>query len=46
MLGVIARYINFVHKKKVVVVVPSEVLAAVQQEKYAPWASKIGDHLF
>jgi hypothetical protein len=30
----------------VVVVVPNEVLAATQQRKYSPWASKIGDDLF
>ena len=46
MLGVMARYIGLVHKVKVVVVVPNEVLAAVQQDKYAPWSSKIGDDLF
>ena len=29
-----------------VVVVPNEVLAAIQQQKYSPWSSKIGDDLF
>jgi superfamily II DNA or RNA helicase len=43
MFGLMARYINK-HLKdelggKVVVVVPTEVLAAIQQYKYSPWAS-------
>jgi len=29
----------------VVVVVPNEVLAAIQQDKYCPWASKTSDDL-
>ena len=50
MFGLMARYINLNlnlnlnNNKKVVVVVPNETLAAKQQEKYSPWASKdIGD---
>ncbi len=46
MFGLLARYLNIHHKMKVVVVVPNEVLAAIQQQKYSPWASKIGDDLF
>jgi len=46
MLGLMARYLNLIHNKKVVVVVPNEVLAAIQQDKYSPWSSKIGDDLF
>jgi hypothetical protein len=46
MLGLMARYLNLFHNKKVTVVVPNEVLAAIQQQKYAPWASKVGDDLF
>jgi len=46
MLGLMARYLNLIHGKKVIVVVPNEVLAAIQQDKYSPWASKVGDHLF
>jgi len=30
MLGIMARYINLVHNKKVAVVVPNEVLASIQ----------------
>jgi hypothetical protein len=38
-----ATYLNLTKRKKVVVVVPNEVLAAIQ-EKYAPLSSKdIGD---
>jgi superfamily II DNA or RNA helicase len=40
MLGMMARYINLFQKAKVVVVVPNGVLAAIQQQKYAPRASK------
>jgi Rad3-related DNA helicase len=29
MLGLMARYLNLIHNKKVVVVVPNEVLAAI-----------------
>ena len=46
MLGLMARYINLVHNKKVIVVVPNQVLAAIQQDKYCPWSSKVGDDLF
>jgi superfamily II DNA or RNA helicase len=50
MFGLLARYIN-THLRdelgsKVVVVVPNEVLVAIQQYKYSPWASKVGDELF
>lgn len=31
MLGLMARYLNLMHEIKVAVVVPNEVLAAVQQ---------------
>jgi hypothetical protein len=46
MFGLMARYFNIIFNLKVVVVVPNGVLAAVQQLKYSPWASKIGDDLF
>jgi superfamily II DNA or RNA helicase len=45
-LGLMARYLNIIFGIKVAVVVPNEVLAAIQQSKYSPWASKIGDALF
>ena len=41
-----ARYLNLTTGKKVAVVVPNEVLAAIQQQKYSPWANKVGDGLF
>jgi len=31
MFGLLARYLNYFHNKKMVVVVPNEVLAAIQQ---------------
>jgi superfamily II DNA or RNA helicase len=40
MLGMMAQYLLIHSQSKVVVVVPNEVLAAIQQQKYAPWASK------
>jgi hypothetical protein len=46
MFGLMARYLNLFYNRKVAVVVPNEVLAAIQQQKYSPWASKIGDDLF
>ena len=46
MFGLMSRYFNLIHGKKAVVAVPNEVLAATQQQKYAPWASKIGNDLF
>ena len=46
MFGLMARYLNLILGFKIAVVVPNEVLAASQQQKYAPWASKIGDDLF
>lgn len=46
MFGLMARYLNLFYGKKVAVVVPNEVLVAIQQQKYSPWASKIGDNLF
>lgn len=46
MLGMMAQYLNLIHNKKVAVVVPNKVLAAVQQQKYGPQASKVGDHLY
>lgn len=45
MFGLLARYYNL-KGKKVAVVVPNEVLAAIQQDKYCPWASKVADDLF
>jgi len=30
MLGLMARYLNLIHNKKVAIVVPNEVLAAIQ----------------
>jgi superfamily II DNA or RNA helicase len=46
MFGLMSCYLNKFHNKKMAVVVPSEVLAAIQQRKYSPGASKIGDELF
>lgn len=46
MFGLIARYFNILFDLKVVVVVPNETLAAIQQSKYSPWFSKAGDDLF
>ena len=46
MFGLMARYLNIIFNQKVVVVVPNEVLAAIQQYKYSPWSSKVGDALF
>ena len=46
MFGLLARYLNLLHHKKMVVVVPNEALAATQQQRYSPWSSKIGDDLF
>ena len=46
MLGLMARYLNLICGLKVAVVVPNDVLAAVQQNKYAPWASRVSDDLF
>jgi hypothetical protein len=45
MLGLMARYLNIMHGNKVVVVVPNEVLAVIQQQKYSPWSSKVGENL-
>lgn len=46
MFGLMARYLNLMQGVKVAVVVPNEVLAAIQQDKYCPWASRIQDNLF
>ncbi len=46
MFGLMARHVNLERGVKVVVVVPNEVLAAVQQDKYCPLASRISDNLF
>jgi superfamily II DNA or RNA helicase len=46
MFGLAARYTNSKRGVKVVVVVPNEVLAAIQQDKYCPWASKVLDDLY
>jgi hypothetical protein len=35
MFGLMARYVNVIHGNKAAVSVPNEVLAAVQQQKYA-----------
>ena len=40
MFGLMARYLNTTQGVKVTVVVPNEVLAAIQQDKYCPWASR------
>jgi hypothetical protein len=45
MFGLLARYFNLLGKK-VAVIVPNEVLAAIQQDMYSPWASKAHDDLF
>jgi superfamily II DNA or RNA helicase len=45
MFGLMAQYLNQTYNTKVVVVVPNETLAAVQQKKYCPTASKVGDNL-
>ena len=46
MLGLMACYLNRICDLKVAVVVPNDVLAAVQQDKYAPWASRASDDIF
>ena len=46
MFGLMARYTNSRRGVKVVVVVPNKVLAAIQQGKYCPWASKVSDDLY
>jgi hypothetical protein len=46
MFGLLAHYLNSQLSRKVVVVVPNEVLAAVQQAKYCPWASKVSSDLY
>jgi superfamily II DNA or RNA helicase len=46
MFGLMARHVNLERGVKVVVVVPNEVLAAIQQDKYCPWASRVSDNLF
>ena len=46
MFGLMARCTNLRRGAKVVVVVPNEVLAAIQQDKYCPWASRVSDNLF
>jgi superfamily II DNA or RNA helicase len=46
MFGLMARHVNLERGVKVVVVVPNEVLAAIQQDKYCPWASRVSDDLF
>lgn len=43
--GLMACYIKDFLDMKVVVIVPTESLAAYQQKHYAPWASVIGDDL-
>jgi superfamily II DNA or RNA helicase len=46
MFGLMARWLNLTMKKKVAVVVPNEVLAAIQSLKYSPWAAKDITELF
>jgi hypothetical protein len=46
MFGLMSNYINEVYNTKVAVIVPNEVLAAIQQDKYAPWASRCHDDLW
>ena len=41
-----ARYLSLTQGVKVVVVVPNEVLAAIQQDKYCPKACRVSDNLF
>jgi hypothetical protein len=45
MFGLLTRYFNLLGTK-VAVVVPNEVLAAIQQDMFSPWASKANDDLF
>jgi hypothetical protein len=46
MIGILAEYFNNEGSTKVAAVIPNEVLAAIQQEKYAPWASRCHDDLW
>jgi superfamily II DNA or RNA helicase len=46
MFGLIAKWLHGQKGAKVAVVVPNEVLATIQQDKYAPWASKVHDYLW
>jgi hypothetical protein len=46
MIGILAQYFNNEGNTKVAVVIPNEVLAALQQDKYAPWASRTHDDLW
>lgn len=46
MFGLLARYLNLTKEAKIVVVVPNECLAAIQQDKYCPWVSRIFDDIF
>jgi hypothetical protein len=45
MFGLLARYYNL-QRKKVAVIVPNEVLTAIQQDMYSPWASKSHSNVF
>ena len=45
MFGLLARYYHL-QGNKVAVIVPNEVLAAIQQDMYSPWARKAHDDLF
>ena len=45
MFGLMSRYFNL-KGYKVAVVVPNEVLAAIQQDMYSPWASRAQSKLF
>ena len=46
MNGVMAKYANKVLGLKVAVIVPNDVLAAVQQDLYCPWANKVHDDIW
>mmetsp|Transcript_34342 Transcript_34342/g.25425 ORF Transcript_34342/g.25425 Transcript_34342/m.25425 type:complete len:138 (-) Transcript_34342:63-476(-) len=46
MFGIMAQWLVQQRGEKVAVVVPSEVLAVTQQDKYAPWASRVYDDLW
>jgi MoxR-like ATPase len=45
MFGLLARYLNL-QGQKVAVIVPNEVLTAIQQDIYSPWASKSHSNIF
>jgi len=46
MNGMMAKYANKVLGLKVTVIVPNDVLAAVQQDLYCPWANRVYDDMW